>query len=208
MSMAENLKVSMFEARTVNLDLVDKSYDAASNLLRRHGLMVLYECGMNVLNEVQRGLYSKVISKVPREIVLFLDPIVLSFALRDACDLSGVDYMWLDLEGEDDVGCSAWVNEKDSNAVISLAIDLLKRHLEKYLIDAYDHGTREDMMRVWDAGLGLQACPICGEASPERRVIAANEHKFRGWTCKSCNYHVILPSDSLDYFGDKVEGSG
>lgn len=207
MSSAEKLKVSMFETRAVNLDLEDKNYGAASDLLKGHGLVILYECGMKVLNEFQRGLYTKVMSKVPREIVLFLDPIVLSFALRDACDLSGVDYVWLDLEGEDDVGCSAWVKENDSDAVISLAVDLLKRHLDKYLIDAYDHGTREDMIRVWAAGLGLQACPICGVASPERRVIAVNKHKLRGWTCKGCGYHVILPSDSLDYFSGKLEVS-
>lgn len=199
MSSTVDLKVSMVEARSVNLDFEGKNYSAASNHLKSLGLAVLYECSMKVLNEYQRGLYTKVLAKVPREIALFLDPIVLSFVLRDACDLSGVDYVWLDLEGEDEVGCSAWVKDKDANAVISLAIDLLKRHLEKYLIDAYDHDTREDMIRVWEAGLGLKECPICGAASPDRRIITTNKHKFRGWTCKSCGYHVILPSDALDY---------
>lgn len=206
-NVAENLKVSMVETRTVNLDLEDKSYGAASDLLKGHGLVVLYECGMKVLNDFQRDLYAKIMAKVPREITLFLDPIVLSFALRDSCDLSGVDYVWLDLEGNDDVGCSAWVKENDSNVIISLAVDLLKRHLDKYLIDAYDHGTREDMISVWTTGLGLQACPLCGTASPERRVIAVNKHKLRGWTCTSCSHHVILPSDILDYISGKLEGS-
>ncbi len=203
----EDMKVSMFEMRAVNLDLEGKTYGAASNLLKSHGLVILYECSMKILNEFQRGLYSKVIAEVPKEIELFLDPIVLSFALRDACDLSSFDYVWLDLEGEDEVGCSAWVKENDSDAVINMTVDLLNRHLEKYLIDTYDHGTREDMVRVWKAGLDLQKCPVCGWASPERRIIVTNKRKFRGWSCKSCGYHMVLPSDSLDYFNGKIEDS-
>ena len=208
MSSAEDLKVSMFEARPTDLDLEGKNYGASSNILKSRGLTVLYECSMKVLTEFQRDLYAKVIAKVPREITLFLDPITVSFALRDACDVSTVDYVWLDLETDDQVGCSAWVKEKDANAVIGLAVELLKRHLEKYLIDAYDYGTREDMIRIWEAGLGLQECPLCGAVSPERRVIVANKRKFRGWTCKSCGYHVIIPSDVLDYLNSNVEGSG
>lgn len=207
MSDMENLKASMFETRATNLDLESKSYGVASNLLKDHGLTILYECGMTVLNEFQRSLYTKVMMKVPKETVLFLDPIILSFALRDACDLSGVDYVWLDLESEDEIGCSAWVKNEDVNVVINLAVNLLKRHLDKYLIDAYDHETREDMLRVWESGLGLQECPICGTALPQRKVIITNNHKFRGWLCKSCGYHVVLPSDTLVYFTAKIEDS-
>jgi len=208
MGRADDLKVSMSEASLADLDLEGESYGVVSDLLKGRGLATLYECRMNVLTEFQRGLYEGVMAKVPKEIALFLDPIVVSFALRDACDISGVDFVWLDLEGDGDLGCSVWVREGDGDVVVALAFGLLRRHLEKYLIDVYDRGTREDMVRVWEAGLRLQECPICGEPSPERRVIAVNKRRFRGWTCTGCRHHVVVPSDVLDYLNSRVEGSG
>lgn len=202
-----DLKVSMFETSIGNLDLEDKEYNTVSDLLKSLGLTILYESSMSVLTEFQRGLYESVMAKAPREMALFLDPIVVSFALRDACDLSGVDYVWLDLEGDDEVGCSAWVRKKDGDTVIGLAIDLLRRHLAKYLIDVYSRETREDMVRVWEAGLELQVCPICGETSLKRRLIATNKYRLRGWTCAECGHHMIVPSDALDYL-NKAGGSG
>ena len=196
----------MFETSIADLDLAGKRYDEVLNLLSYHELSVLYECCMSSLTDFQKGLYEKVIAKVPKEIALFSDPIAVSFALRDACDLSGVEYVWLDLEGDDDVGYSAWVREEDWDAVVRLAIDLLKRHLEKYLLDVYDRGTRNGIAGVWEAELPLQLCPVCGGASPERRVISANKRKFRGWTCTGCGHHVIVPSDALDYLKRGVEG--
>ena len=196
----KDMKVAMSETNISDLDLDDKKYSAIPAILEDLGLLIIYECRVRALTTFQRGLYEKVLSKVPKEIALFTDSIIVSFALKDACDISGVDYVWLDLEGVDDVGCSAWVKEKDENAVISLSVNLLRRHIEKYLIDAYDRGTREDLVKVWEAGLGLQECPICGKASIDRRTISANNRKFRGWTCTGCGHHVIVPSDALDYF--------
>jgi hypothetical protein len=204
----EDLKIAMYETSISDLNLEDKNYRTISGILRNRGLAILYECCMRTLTTFQRGLYEKVLAKVPREIGLFSDPIVVSFALKDACDISGVDYVWFDLEGDDDVCCSAWVREEDGDAVVVLAARLLNRHLEKYLIDAYDRRTREDLVRVWEAGLGLQECHICGKSSSERRTITANNRKFRGWTCNGCGRHLIVPSDTLDYLNRKIEGSG
>lgn len=203
----KDMKVAMSETNISDLDLDDKKYSAVSVILEDLGLLLMYECRVRALTTSQKGLYEKVLSKIPKEIALFVDSIVVSFALKDACDISGVDYVWLDLEGGDDVGCSAWVKEKDENAVINLSVNLLKRHIEKYLIDAYDRGTREDLAKVWEAGLGLQECPICGNASVDRRTISSNNRKFRGWTCSVCTHHVIVPSDALDYLSHKIEGS-
>lgn len=208
MDNAEDLKISMFEASVADLALEGMSYSAASGVLKNRGLTILYECNTRVLTEFQRGLYKKMMANVPREIALFMDPIVLSFSLRDACDVSGVEYVWLDLEDDDEVGCSTWVKEKDGNTVVDEAVSLLRRHLEKYLIDAYDRLTREDIIKVWEAGLGLQECPVCGEASPERKVVSSDKHRFRAWTCKGCGHHVVVPSDALDYLKSRVEGSG
>lgn len=208
MNSVEDLRVSMFETSIAGLDLEGKSYSVISDVLKKRGLTLLYGCRTRVLTEPQRSLYEKMLIEVPREIALFMDPIVVSLALRDACDVSGVDYVWLDLEGDDDVACSCWMMEKDRAVVMGLTIGLLRRHLEKYLIDTYDHVTREDMVKVWEAGLGLEQCPICGKASPERRVIAASKRKFRGWTCKDCGHHVVVPSDILEYLKGNIEGSG
>lgn len=203
----KDMKVAMSESNLTNVDLEGKNYGAASTDIKSLGLSIIYECRMHSLNDFQKKLYEKVIAKTPKNIALFADPIVVSFALKDACDISGVDYVWLDLEGENEVGCSAWVKEKDEDDVINLAISLLKRHLEKYLIDAYDRRTREDLANVWDTGLGLEECPVCGKTPIERRTIAANNYKFRGWTCSACGHHVIVTSDALDYLKRNVEVS-
>ncbi len=198
------LKVSAFETNIGNLELEDKCYDSVSDQLRGMGLTVLYEARMGVLTELQRSLYENVLLKVPKDLVLFLDPIVISFALRDACDLSSVDYVWLDFENDDDVGCSAWMRKNDGDGVIDLAVDLMRRHLEKYLIDVYSRGTREEMVRVWEAGLGLEACSVCGGTSLKRRLIMADRHhRLRGWACAKCGNHVVIPSDALDYLKRK-----
>lgn len=118
------------------------------------------------------------LTNIPRETALFVDPTVVSFALRDDCDFSGVDYIWFDLESNNDMGCGAWMRKKDVDDVINLAISLLSRHLEKYLIDAYDRKMREDMIRRWEDGLRLLECPICGKASLERKTIVTNNIKF------------------------------
>lgn len=207
MSAAEELKISSFEGNLGNLDLEDKNYDAASDELKKLGLKILYETRMDVLTRFQWRLYMKLLAKIPKDIVLFVDPIVLSFALRDACDLSGASYVWLDLEGDDEVGSSVWTKEQDVNSILALAVDLLRRHLEKYLIDVYSHDLREEMVRVWEAGLGLEVCGVCGKTSLKRRVIVvAKNNKLRGWACSNCGNHIVIPSDALDYL-NKVGGS-
>ena len=212
MSDMANLKVAMMETNPSNLrslGLEGKGYGSALEVLRQNEFEVFYECRTSVLTKFQKELYEKVLSEVPKDLAIFLDPIIVSFALKDACDFSGVDYVWLDLEGEDEVGNSAWVRKEDQKKVLDLAIRFLERHLEKYIIDAYDRRTREDMVRIWEAQVKLQECPICGSSSLERRLIMTKKQKLRGWTCSSCGHHVILPSDALESFGNarKLEAS-
>ena len=205
MDTTTDYKISMCEARIVDLDLDEMNYEKAADLIKKRDFTILYECFMKVLTKFQRDLYDKAMTKVPADLKLFSDPIVLSFALQDACDTSDVEYVWLDLEGENEVGCSVWVKEQDKNTIIQLARGLLQRHIEKYLLDAYDHVTREDLARVFEAGLGLQECLICGAPSPERGYIVVNKSKLRGWNCKHCKHRTILPSDALDYLKREVQ---
>ena len=86
----------------------------------------------------------------------------------------------------------------DQKEVLDLAIKFLKRHLEKYILDAYDRCTREDMARVWEAQIMLEACPVCGSSSLERRLVVMKKQKLRGWTCTDCGNDVIIPSDVLE----------
>ncbi|MCJ7634353.1 60S ribosomal protein L37a, partial [Candidatus Bathyarchaeota archaeon] len=108
------------------------------------------------------------------------------------------DYAWLDLEGDDEVGNSAW-SKGSHEEIVDIAIKLLGKHLEKYILDAYDRHTREDMVRVWEAQLKLLACPICGESSLERKPIIINNTMIRSWVCTSCGYHVAVQTDVLKY---------
>ena len=201
MSDMTGLKIAMIEMNSSNvkdLGLEGKSYGFASEVLRRNDFQVFYESRTSVLTQFQRELYELVLSTIPKELALLLDPIVVSFALKDACDYSGVDYVWLDLEGDDEVASSAWVRKDDQKEVLDLAIKFLKRHLEKYILDAYDRCTREDMARVWEAQIMLEACPVCGSSSLERRLVVMKKQKLRGWTCTDCGNDVIIPSDVLE----------
>ncbi|MCJ7771372.1 hypothetical protein MUP37_07360, partial [Candidatus Bathyarchaeota archaeon] len=168
MSEMGQLKVSMVESNLPELDLENKSYNLAFERLKDRGLEVLYESRTSVLTTLQREFYWKTVNQASNNIRIFLDPIVVAFAIHDACDLSDTDYAWLDLEGEDEVGNSAWT-KGGSERILDIAGVLLKKHLEKYILDAYDRHTREDMVRVWEAGLKILQCPICGESSLERK---------------------------------------
>jgi len=192
------LRVSMVETNLRELDLENKTYTEAFEALRSRGLEVLYESRTGVLTPFQRELYEKTVKRAPKEVSILLDPIVVAFAVHDACDLSSLDYAWLDLEGEDEIGNSAWARDAQEE-ILSLAMRLLRAHLEKYVLDAYDRQTREDMVRVWEAQLKLLACPVCGESSLERRPILTNKQMVRSWVCADCGHHVVVQADVLKY---------
>lgn len=199
-----DLKVSMVETNLSDLGLDGKHYKFAFNLLKEKGFEALYECQTSVLTHFQRELYEKIMANAPKGLEIFLDPIIVSFALRDACDISGSDYVWIGLEGNEEIGCSAWVRDEDREKVLELTIRLLRGHLEKYIIDAYDRQAREDMVKVWEAQFKLQECSVCGKTSLDRRPVIFNKHKLRGWFCSDCGHHIILHSDALKY----LEGGG
>jgi hypothetical protein len=209
MSEMGQLRVSMVESNLPELDLENKSYSLAFERLKSRGLEVLYESRTSVLTTLQRELFWKTVNRASNNIRIFLDPIVVSFAIHDACDLSDTDYAWLDLEGEDEVGNSAWT-KGGNEGILDISEGLLKKHLEKYILDAYDRHTREDMVRVWEAGLKLLQCPICGESSLERKPIILNNNIIRSWVCSDCEYHVTVQTDVLNYLknnGATREGS-
>lgn len=179
--------------------LVGKTLEEAVKVLSGRDLELLYASRTSVLNDSQRKLYEAGLSKVPKRVAVFLDPIIISFALKDACDLSSVNYIWLDLEGNDDLGNMVWTDEGKSEEILKLMNDFLRYHLEKYVIDAYDRLTREDMARVWEAQIDLKECPVCGKNHLVRRLLKRNKQELRGWVCSGCGHQVILPSDTLDF---------
>ena len=180
-------------------NLVGENLDYASNVLSRRDLELLYESRISALNSSQRKLYEELLYNIPKKLSIFLDPIIVSFALKDACDFSSADYVWLDLEGSEDLGNSLWVKKEREKEILKLMNDFLKNHLEKYVIDAYGRLTREDMISVWEAQIDLKECSICGENPLVRRLIKRKKQKLRGWICSECGHHVILPSDTLDF---------
>jgi hypothetical protein len=200
----EDLSISNVETNLSNLVLTGKHYKSAFNLLKEKGFEALYECQTTVLTNLQRELYKEILAKAPKGLEIFLDPIIISFALRDACDVSGSDYVWIDLEGGGEIGCGAWVKDEDREKVSKSAIRLLRTHLEKYIIDAYDRRAREDMIKLWEAQLNLKECPVCGRISLDRRPVIFNKYRLRSWVCSDCGHHVILHSDALKY----LEGGG
>ncbi|MFQ6074835.1 MAG: hypothetical protein ACE5Z5_01695 [Candidatus Bathyarchaeia archaeon] len=196
-------RVAMVEAyppeSASKLGLEGKTYGFASNLLGKEGFELLYESRTGVLSPFQRELYEAFLKKVPEDLTRLVDPIVISFAVKDACDYSNVDYFWIDLEETEDVGNGAWVREKDRNHLLGLTVRFLESHLEKYVIDEYDRRTRENLTRAWEAQLKLPGCQICGANSLERGLIVIGGRKLRCWICPSCGHHMCLPSDVLDH---------
>ena len=198
---ASNLLVAIVETSIPHLgeDLVGKTLEEATSVLLGRDFELLCESKTSVLNPAQRKLYEQLLSKVPKKVTIFLDPIIVSFALKDACDLSNVDYIWLDLEGHDDLGNMVWTEKAKEDRILTLMNDLLLNHLEKYVVDAYGRLTREDMARVWEAQIALKECPVCGENSLTRRLVKRGARKLRSWVCSACRHHVILPSDTLEF---------
>ena len=192
------LRVSMVESNLPELDLENKIYKIAFESLKNHGFEVFYESRTSVLSPFQRELYGKTLNTVPKDISILVDPIIVAFAIHDACDISDFDYAWLDLEGENEVGNSAWT-KGGHEEIVEIAINLLGKHLEKYILDAYDRHTRQDMVRVWEAQLELLSCPICGGSSLERKRIIINNAMIRFWVCTSCGYHAAVQTDVLKY---------
>jgi len=183
----------------VSLALQSKSLTFAANILKTENFTPFYEFHTGVLTPTQRGFFEEIVSKAPRRLQVLLDPLIVSFAIRDACDLSGAEYVWLDLEENNDVGSSVWIREKDVERVQNVVFHLLESHIGKYVLDAYDRKTREDLERAWEAELKLLECQICGATVIERRhpPLKADGVWLRGWSCSNCGFQMILPSDVL-----------
>lgn len=183
-----------------SLSLQFKSYTFATNVLKTEGFLPFYEFHTGILTTTQRGFFEEIVSRAPKKIRVLLDPLIISFAVRDACDISGVEYVWLDLEENDDVGSSAWVKEKDIEQVSQTTFHLVESHIGKYLLDAYDRKTREDLERAWQAELRLPECQVCGATVIERRKppLKASGLTMRGWKCSNCGFQTLLPSDVLE----------
>jgi hypothetical protein len=198
MGQTEDMQVSMIETNLSNLELKGKKYAFAVKALEEAGLKTIYVYQTGVLTQSQRALYEHFTAKA-EDIAIPLDPILVSFALRDACDLSGLDYVCLDLEGDNEIGFSAWLRRENEEEVLALAVTLLKRHLDKYLLDAYDRRARENMVNIWEAQLSLQECSVCGATSLERDTMILEKSEVRCWKCPDCGRNVVLPSDILEH---------
>ncbi len=198
---APTLTIAMVETSVPNLgqDFIGKTLDEVADTLATQGLERLYESRTGVLSPSQRQSYERLLAAVPSKLTVFLDPIILSFALKDACDLSSSAYVWLDLEGNDDLGNAVWTETTRDDEILQLMTRLVQDHLEKYVIDAYDRLTREDMTRVWEAQIDIEACPVCGRTPLTRRLIKRSDAELRGWVCAGCSHHMILPADILAF---------
>ena len=196
-------KVTIVESNLHELNLTAATYGSASEELRRRGFEILYESRTNVLTPFQSELFQKIVTRAPKAIAPLLDPIVLAFAMHDAGDISKTDYVWLDLEGDDEIANSAWVRRENQEEVITIAFRLLERNLEKYILDTYDRRTRDDMVSVWEAQLNINGCPVCGKNSLKREPLQLGKKRLRGWVCTNCNHHVLVQSDVLDYLSSK-----
>jgi hypothetical protein len=189
----------------VGQNLVGKTLEEATDVLSDRGLELLYESRTSLLNASQRKLYESILVKVPSKLAIFVDPIIISFALKDACDCSSSEYVWLDLEGNDDLGNAVWTEKRQEEDILRLMSGFLRNHLEKYVIDAYDRLTREDMARVWEAQIDIKECPICEVNPLTRKIVKRSKQELRGWICAECKHHVILPSDILEFIGNNRE---
>jgi hypothetical protein len=200
------LRVSLVESYPAefanDLGLAGKTLGEAAEILRSRRYDLFYQCRTSVLTESERASFTKVRSKMTGGLGVLLDPLTVSFAVKDACDVSGVSYIWLDLDGDGDAGNCAWIESKDHDHVLGLTIGFLERHLEKYVIDAYARSTRESMSRLWNAELEYSGCWLCGSSSMGRRLAKLKDHKLRTWVCPSCNFHVIAPDDILQLLGE------
>ena len=158
------LTIAIVETSVPNVgqNIMGKTLEQATNVLSGRGLELLYESRTSVLNASQRKLYERILTTIPSKLAIFVDPIIISFALKDACDRSSSEYIWLDLEGNDDIGNAVWTEKTQEEDILRLMSRFLRNHLEKYVIDAYDRLTREDMARVWEAQIDIKDVGFLG----------------------------------------------
>jgi len=196
-------KVTIVESNLHDLSLAAATYEPVSEELRKRGFEILYESCTDILTTFESELFQKMVARAPKDIAPLLDPIVMAFAIHDASDLSKTDYVWLDLEGNNEIANSAWVRKENQEEVIAIAFRLLERNLEKYILDTYDRRTRDDMVSVWEAQLSISECPVCGKNSLKRAPLQLGKKRLRGWACANCNHHVMVQTDVLDFLLSK-----
>jgi len=194
-----DFKVTIVESNLHDLNLTADTYRAVSEELRRRGFEILYESRTNILTPFESELFQKTVARAPKTIAPLLDPIILAFAIHDASDLSKTDFVWLDLEGKDEISNSAWIRKENQEEVIKIAFRLLERNLEKYILDAYDRRTRDDMTCVWEAQLNIKECPVCGKDALKREPLLLDRKRLRGWACTNCSHRIMVQADVLDY---------
>jgi len=203
MTTRSTLKLSMIESYPPDLGqglgLAGLTYEDAFNVLKKTNMVLLYESNTGVLTSKQRQLFENILEKVPSEIKAFLDPLIVSFAVHDACDSSDTKYLWLDFTEGDNISSSAWVEHGRDEEVLKRTVELLEKNLEKYVIDAYDRQAREGITSIWSAELAIPECWYCGtRGSMVKKIIAVNDKRVRGWTCNKCGHSMILPQDILE----------
>lgn len=84
------LTIAIVETSVPNVGqtLVGKTLEQATDVLSDRGLELLYDSRTSVLNDSQRKLYERILTTIPSKLAIFVDPIIISFALKDACDRS------------------------------------------------------------------------------------------------------------------------
>ena len=205
MAKKDTIKPSMIESYppelSQELGLTGLSYEEAFNVLKKTDMILLYESNTGILTERQRKLFENFWERSSKELKAFLDPLIVSFAVHDACDSSDADYIWFDLTEGENISSYAWVKSGKDQEVTKLAIELLGKHLEKYLIDAYDRQAREGIANLWNTELAIPECWYCSSKnSMVRKIITVNDNKFRAWACTKCSHNTVSPKDILEYF--------
>ena len=146
MAKKDTVKPSMIESYppelSQELGVIGLSYEEAFSVLKNTDLVLLYESSTGTLTERQRNLFENFWERASKELKAFLDPLIVSFAVHDACDSSDADYIWFDLAEGENISSCAWVKSGKDQEITKLAMELIEKHLEKYLIDAYDRQAR------------------------------------------------------------------
>ncbi len=208
MAKKDTVKTSMIESYPPELGqelgLVGLSDEEAFSVLKKTDMVLLYESSTGILTERQRKLFENFWDSASKELKAFLDPLIVSFAVHDACDSSDANYIWFDLAEGENISSFAWIKSGKDKEITKLAIELLEKHLEKYLIDAYDRQAREGIANLWNTDLAIPECWYCSSKnSMVRKVITVNDNKFRAWSCTKCSHNTVSPKDILEYLKKK-----